>query len=426
LPLVALCALCALLAAFALAPGLEIGALRNFVLYRLETAWRGATPAPEGARTATLRGVVHTSDGASLEGATVVAADEIGRAYAALSDARGAYTLSLPAGTYAPWATHSGMVDEPLLTGPFQRRVTLTDGEIIDGNFAPGYAAPRAPVARGLVFTGDLAMVHTAVLAPADVRRREFSFARAGFALSGLQLYEPPAAGRYPALIIIIPCATYPCSVLAYDLLSATFSAQGYVVVAYSPQRGLDIEGDVDDLLALMTLVRGGAVSPLANGRLALMTGSLTSIHLWRAAQLAPANAIQGIVVLGGLSDLFLIRQRFEEGTLPLDPLFAEMLSTALIGLGRPNQSPEWYVRYSPLYHLDALPATAIAIVHGGRDKIVPYEQSTRFADAMRARGIAHTSLLFPNHEHYLDLENVNAEELDMLDKVLGFLRQSM
>src|SRR5262249_25148677 len=135
---------------------------------------------------------------------------------------------------------------------------------------------------------------------------------------------------------------------------------------------------------------------------------------------------IQGIVVLGGLSDLFLIRQRFEEGALPLDPLFADTLSTALIGLGRPNQSPEWYVRYSPLYHLDALPATAIALVHGGKDKIVPYEQSTRFADAMRARGIAHTSLLFPNHEHYLDLENVNAEELDMLDKVLGFLRQAM
>ena len=97
-----------------------------------------------------------------------------------------------------------------------------------------------------------------------------------------------------------------------------------------------------------------------------------------------------------------------------------------MIGLGRPNQSPEWYVRYSPLYHLDALPATSIALVHGGKDKIVPYEQTTRFADALHARAISHTSLLFPNHEHYLDLENVNAEELDMLDKVLGFLRQSM
>src|SRR5205814_6694184 len=115
-----------------------------------------------------------------------------------------------------------------------------------------------------------------------------FSFSRAGLTLTGAQLYEPTGAQAVPALLIIYPCWTYPCSVLGWDLLSATLAARGYLVVAYSPQRGVDIEGDVDDLLALMALARGSSLSARADGRLALLTGSLTSIHLWRAAQLAP------------------------------------------------------------------------------------------------------------------------------------------
>ena len=179
----------------------------------------------------------------------------------------------------------------------------------------------------------------------------------------------------------------------------------------------------MDDLLALMTLIRQGALSQQTNGKLALLSGSLTSIHLWRAAQLAPPDTIQRIVVLGGLSDLFLIRERFEAHELAWELPFAEPLSTALLGLGRPNINPEWYVRYSPVYHLDALPPAPIALIHGGKDRTVPFEQATHFAAVLRARGIAHETFLYPEQEHYLDLNNLNADSQDMLERVLGFLR---
>jgi fermentation-respiration switch protein FrsA (DUF1100 family) len=325
-----------------------------------------------------------------------------------------------------PVATRAGFTDAAPATGPFPLTIYVAANTDAAADFTLVKAPSRIPVASGLPAFGETVTSHTTIPRPADVRRRSFTFARAGLTLGGAQVYQPLDQRRYPALLIIYPCWTYPCSVLGWDLLSATLSAQGYVVVAYSPQRGPDIEGDVDDLLALMAFVRDGFVSQTTDGRLTLLTGSLTSLHLWRAAQLAPSGSIQGIVILGGLSDLFLIRERFEEHALALEPPFAEPLTTALVALGRPNLNPQWYVRYSPVYHLDALPKAPIALVHGGKDRTVPFEQTTRFAAALSARGIAHQTFLYPDQEHYLDLDHVNADELDMLEKVLGFLRGAL
>src|SRR5206468_3379662 len=130
------------------------------------------------------------------------------------------------------------------------------------------------------------------------------------------------------------------------------------------------------------------------------------------------------VVVLGGLSDLFLIRERFEEGTLTLEAPFAEPLTTALIAFGRPNLNPEFYVRYSPVYHLDALNGTPISLIYGGKDKIVPPEQTAHLAQQLAARGVAHEVHFYPEQEHYLDLTTLNPDEVDMFEQVTGFLRR--
>ncbi|MCA1553855.1 MAG: S9 family peptidase, partial [Chloroflexi bacterium] len=279
----------------------------------------------------------------------------------------------------------------------------------------------------------DEAFVRTDVPPPSstptlfDVRRRGFTFVRAGAVLTGSYVYEPTTDGIYPMLLFVYPCWIYPCSTIGWDLLSTTMAAQGFVVVAFSPQRGADLESDMDDALTLIAHIKAGHLSTKGDAnRLALSGGSLTSIHVWRVAQLARPDTLRAIVVLGGISDVFLIRQRFESHELLLEPPFDVPLSTALLGLGRPNLNPDLYVRYSPVYHLDALPRVPIALIHGGGDKTVPFEQSPHFSQWLNARSIAHELYLYPKQEHYLDLENINADERDMLEKVVGFLQRAL
>ena len=416
----------AALAWLALTPQSEVALARSLLLYRVEPFWRTFAP---GARTGsgTLRGTVRSAQGVTLADTTVVAAAEDGRAFTTLSDAAGRYELALPAGSYLPMATHAGFDDAPLRWGPLRRAVSIAPGEDAAADFFLSPAAPHPFSAGGPLTFLDDTTTHTDIPQPVDVRRRGFAFVRAGVTLTGSLVYEPSAPGPFPVLLFIFPCWTYPCSVLGWDALSAAMAARGYVVVAYSPQRGLDLEADMDDVLALLAHIRANQLSARGDGsRVALLTGSLTSIHVWRVVQLAPPGTVQGVVVLGGLSDLFLIRERFEAGALRLEPPFAEPLSTALVALGRPNLNPDFYVRYSPVYHLDALNKTSISLIYGGKDKTVPPEQTAHFSRQLFARAIAHEVHLYPDQEHYLDLATLNPDELDMFEQVVGFLRRTL
>jgi hypothetical protein len=414
------------LAWLALSPQPELALARNLLLYRAEPLWRALAPSA-AAGSGMLHGSARSVQGAPLAETTVVAAADDGRAFTALSDAAGRYALALPPGSYVPMATHSGFDDAPLRFGTFQRAVDIEPGSDAEADFVLSPALLHPFAADGALTFLDDTTSHTDIPQPADVRRRAFAFVHAGVTLTGSQVYEPAATGRYPVLLFIYPCWAYPCSVLGWDLLSASMAARGYVVVAYSPQRALDLEADMDDLLTLLAHIRANHLSALGDGsRVALLTGSLTSIHLWRVVQLAPAGVVGSVVVLGGLSDLFLIRERFEAGALALEPPFAEPLSTALIALGRPNLNPEFYVRYSPVYHLDALTQTPIALIYGGRDKIVPPEQTAHFSRLLLDRAIAHEVHLYPEQEHYLDLATLNPDELDMFEQVVGFLQRTL
>jgi len=425
-------ALCVLLVAGVvwsmLSAQVEVVLARNLLLYRAESVWRVAAN-PGGGQ---LRGRVLSSDGAPLSGASVLAAGPDGQTFTAESDASGAYTLSLPGGSFVPLATSAGYDDATLRAGPFRRTLMVVPGTTTQADFVLSRTVPRVQSADRSIQFGDEAIVHSDIAPaggglPFDVRRRGFTFGRAGALLGGSYVYEPNAGGAYPALLFIYPCWLYPCSTIGWDLLSTTMAAQGFVVVTFAPQRGADLEADMDDVLALIAHIKAGQLSALADtSRLTLLGGSLTSLHVWRVAQLAPPGALRGIVVLGGISDLFLIRQRFESHLLLLEPPFDVPLSTALIGLGRPNLNPELYARYSPVYHLDALPRVPLALIHGGGDKTVPFEQSPHFAERLRAHSIAHELYLYPNQEHYLDLENINDDERDMLAKVVGFLQAAL
>jgi hypothetical protein len=399
----------------------EVAFARHVLWYRAESWW--GRPAVS-ATTGQLSGTIY-ADQRGIARAMIIVSDHNGRVFTTMSDATGHYQLTLPVGAYVPVATCVGFQDEMPTQLGFKQSVAIQANHTSALDFTLRRVDARTQSADNSLAFFDDAFAHAEVPQPMVVRRRGFTFVRAGKVLTASYVYEPLRDGVYPMLLMVYPCSAYPCSTLSYDILSATMAAQGFVVVTFSPQRGLYLEDDTDDLIKLLAHIKTRQLSQKGNvNKLGILTGSLTSIHVWRLAQLN--HDLQAIVTLGGVSDIFLLRQRFEEGALHLEPKeIQDLVEYALIGLGRPNTNPEMYVRYSVAYHVDALPRIPIAIMHGVQDKIVPFEQTPHLSKAMSARNIPHDLFTFP-YEHYLQLSPPTPAELDMLDKVTTFLRRAL
>ena len=123
-----------------------------------------------------------------------------------------------------------------------------------------------------------------------------------------------------------------------------------------------------------------------------------------------------------GLFDFYTFRRSWESGEIVIDPGISE-LEYLLIALGRPDTRPELYLRFSPRYDLGPASLPPTLLVHADKDIIVPVAQSKLADTGLSAVGIAHTLLLYPNLEHYLDIGKRDPAQLDMLERTLAFLR---
>ena len=82
------------------------------------------------------------------------------------------------------------------------------------------------------------------------------------------------------------------------------------------------------------------------------------------------------------------------------------------------------YVERSPIHHLDRL-ESAMLLLQGLEDKVVPPNQATMMADAVRAKGLPVAHVEFPNEGHgFRRAENIRAAteaELSFYGQVFGF-----
>lgn len=82
------------------------------------------------------------------------------------------------------------------------------------------------------------------------------------------------------------------------------------------------------------------------------------------------------------------------------------------------------YIERSPIYHLDRL-ESAMLLLQGLEDKVVPPNQATMMADAVRAKGLPVAHIEFPNEGHgFRRAENIRASiaaELSFYGQVFGF-----
>lgn len=393
----------------------HIWPLRNLLHYRLATWWhkRMATDTAVTG-TATLQGCVYNAHHQPVPAALVLLAEPAGQVHTTTTATDGCYRLpAIPAGRYVPLAVARGY--DPTVGRSWSLPLHLTADTQMTFDFQlPPITLPAlqpgsdlrlsVPVTR----SWELPQPGTAV-------RREITFNSGGRPNQLTFLYTPRATSENWPLLL----AVYPGQADWWEGVSIPLAAAGYAVLAVGPAYSLNLETDIDELQRLVAFARAGRLPGVDGRRIAVLGGSYSSLHVFRLLQ--RDSGFRSAVSLGGASDLFDLRQRFEAGQFV--PPFG--LDHALIALGTPDMHPERYWRYSARYHLRSdLPP--LAILHSRDDEVVPVEQSQMLVAQLEQLGVPHEAHFFDGMSHYLLADRPSPELTWIYNLTLDFLQRTL
>jgi acetyl esterase/lipase len=389
--------------------------LRNTLAYRVTRWWEAQAGVSQPAGLAGLHGCVRGPAGQPLPGATVLLSERDGTLHLAAIDAGGCYRLGgVPAGSYVPIVSAPGYADQAIRSFGLPLRLAAGEQRTLDVTLAPASLPAQRPGAELRI--GDPITLTWALPQPSLAVRRQISYDSGGRPNQLTFLYTPggSAAAPLPTLLAI-----YPGSADLWEGVSIPLAAAGYAVVAVGPDYALDLENDIAELRRLVAFTRAGLLPGADGRRIAVLGGSYSSLHVQRLV--TGDSGFRSVVLLGGATDLFDLRRRFEQGT--FQPPFG--LDQALIALGTPNTAPERYWRYSSRFHLrrDMPP---ILLMHSRSDEIVPAEQSQLLAAELDQLGVHHEAHFFDGMSHYL-LADRPSDDLDRLYNITtDFLRRTL
>ncbi len=362
-----------------------------------------------------LYGCVRGVGAVPLASAAVIVAERDGAVHQAQADARGCYEIAgLPAGRYVPIVSAPGYDAAAIRPWGLPARIGAGDRTQLDAALVP-LSLPA--VRPGLMLQISAPVTLTwALPQPGMAVRRQLSYDSGGRPNQLTYLYTPVAAGDAPLPTLL---AVYPGAADTWEGVSIPLAAAGYAVVAVGPAYALDLEDDIAELQRLVAFARAGALPGADGERMALLGGSYSSLHV--QALLERDSGFRGVVLLGGISDIFDMRRRFEHGS--FIPPFG--LDQALIALGTPDISPERPWRYSSRFHLRrGLPP--MLLMHSRNDEIVPFQQSEQLAADLARLGVPHEAHFFDGLSHYLLADQPSAELTSLYDLTLAFLRRTL
>ena len=361
-----------------------------------------------------------------VAGATVLVAERTGATHTAPTDETGAYRIAgVPPGVYTVAAVAPGLAEGQLAAaggGPVL--LTLAPGATVtapDLTLAP-LAAPPLPenLAPALNLRQTASYTLTAPFPDgAAAQARAYAFDHAGVTVDSLRLYLPPDAtpdDRYPLLLFIAPTA-----IDDWQNVSVAFAANGYAVVgiAPEPERGVDADAQAGDAYLALKLAQAGALGPeIGANRPVAMGGSYSSAILARLLRLE-GDSLAGWVTVGGLADAFAGARAYYAGEIEMPPQYNLLVPAQ----GPPNRNPLAFLRYSPVFVADELPATLI--IHTAADRVLPIDQAYALEAAVRNAGAPLETYYYEDVSHYLGIgENLTDSGREMYYRILEFLQR--
>ncbi len=359
-----------------------------------------------------------------VAGATVLVAERTGRAHTARTDAAGRYRIEdAPPGRYALAGVAPGLAEGQLTTPDGAPALfTLEPGAAI--TVADLALAPLTPPLLPPDLASAVNLRQTAsytVTAPfpenATAQARAYAFDHDGVTVESLRLYLPLDAQpgqRYPLVIFIAPTA-----IDDWQNVSAAFAASGYAVVglAPEPERGVDADAQAGDALIALRLAQTGALGPeIGDDRPVAMGGSYSSAILARLLRLE-GDSLASWVTVGGLADAFAGAEAYYAGQIEMPPQYNLLVPA----LGPPNRYPLEFLRYSPVFVADELPATLI--IHTAADRVLPIDQAYALETATRTAGVPVETFYYEDVSHYLGIgENLTDSGRAMFYRIIDFL----
>ncbi len=217
-----------------------------------------------------------------------------------------------------------------------------------------------------------------------------------------LDLYQPPAAGKYPAIITIYGGSWQRGSPAESAHMSQYLAARGYVVIAidyrHAPQHRFPAQ--LEDVQTALAFVRDRTQEYEIEGDRIALLGWSAGAHLALLAGFQAKQPIQSIVDYYGPVDL---AAGYTDPPVP-DPINSKQVLLALMG-GTPNERPSAYAAASPItYATQAttrLPPTLL--IYGGRDHLVEARFGQRLYDALIQSGNTAVWVKIPWAEHAFD-----------------------
>jgi dipeptidyl aminopeptidase/acylaminoacyl peptidase len=218
--------------------------------------------------------------------------------------------------------------------------------------------------------------------------------------------------------------AAYPGEPLEWEPASMAFVAQGYVVLAIGPvsMRGMDITADVEDMIVVMDLFHQGLLSSMVDPRrLVALGGSFSSLALLRALHYGPP--IRGVVLLGGLTDVYRLRYEVYIHAYTGHTIYPH-LERAMWSLGRPDRAPRLYIENAPIFSVRGLPS--LCIIHGTGDTVIPYQQSELLAAALQAEGLPSELHIYHGTGHYPGIDDPDPDTEAMYHQMVRFFAEQL
>ncbi len=279
---------------------------------------------------------------------------------------------------------------------------------------APGASSPQAPR------HGRPAVAAVAAVAVAE----SFTFSSPGGGLAYALVYEPVwASGQRPPLVVICHGGPTGAAEPGFDLAVQQFTSRGVAVAAvdYRGSSGYGrayrqaLEGawgvaDAEDTAACgRALADAGRVDARRMAVRGSSAGGLTALRsATRGGPFVAAVSAYGVTDLRALArDTHKFESRY------LDTLVGPWPAAA-----------ERYAERSPALHPETI-GCAVLLLHGADDEVVPVEQATRLAGALRRLGRRCDLHVFPGEGHGFrrseTLASAAAAELGFLGDLLGF-----
>lgn len=168
-------------------------------------------------------------------------------------------------------------------------------------------------------------------------------------------------------------------------------------------------ENDVKNAIEFLT---GKSIEYKVSQKIALLGASAGGhLALLEGYKNAKPDKVKAIISFFGPSDLTELYNHPGNPGIPL-------LLTAVTGT-TPSQNKVLYQQSSPVHFISAQSPPTL-LLQGGRDVLVPENQSVLLKNKLQSLGVAHEYVYYPNEGHGWWGNNL----FDSLDKIASFLRQ--